>query len=90
MTTLHTIRVTQRDIYDGARQNPLKCPITLAAQRTFPTSKNISWGVGQGCMCTPKFRVLIPVDWHIPAYFVRDFDEGKAVKPFSFEVTVDA
>lgn len=76
------IRVTKADIEAGKCCSSISCPIALAIQRC----------------CKPKFLsvgydVCINSDWDIPLpaaanQFIRDFDGGRPVKPFTFSLTI--
>ncbi len=79
------IQVTQEDINQGVRQECEKCPIALAVIRaigpqaaTMRISVDDAWvDIGEESWCLPRSA----------ARFVSDFDSGKAVTPFEFELT---
>lgn len=73
------IAVTQEDIEQGQRVQSQKCPIALALKRAGATDVSVG-------------RVTAMVDgthYHLPTVveqFVADFDSGKEVEPFEFEL----
>lgn len=84
------INVTQEDIENGIRHSCFSCPIALAVKRET------------GCNCSVesanfhlKARIFMMGSYE--AYFpgkeaedfINNFDGGKPVKPFSFELDVD-
>jgi hypothetical protein len=75
-----TIDVTQADIEAGHPLACSACPIALAAQRAF----------GDRPVIVDSFLSIRGQDrlvWSMPsaAYaFIRDFDAGRPVEPFSF------
>jgi hypothetical protein len=79
--------VNQEDIVNGLKRNSRACPVALAAKRIFPYG-NCCTGEGlkisvtgvNGC---PIFFGLLPPK---AKKFIKDFEEGKPVKPFSFKV----
>lgn len=76
------INVTQEDINKGIKSDCSKCPIALAANRVIP---NGALAVG-GASITywnekEAISILLP---EIALKFIRDFDSGRKVKPFSF------
>lgn len=79
-----TITVTQDDIEKGEATNCHYCPIAIAAKRAFK-AYSVSCAV----------RLLIYTDetsykkYKLPdeaLNFIGDFDNGKGVEPFEFEI----
>jgi hypothetical protein len=76
------IEVTEADITRGIRRKPGSCPIAHAANRVIsaPCSAWPTWGKAGP-------RLVGDYDYDLPrsAYrFMRAFDAGKPVKPFTF------
>lgn len=82
-----TINVTQTDIDEGRIRNCYECPIAKAAYRSFPGAYEIAVGRILTVDLTGDFnsiqRYCIP---DIARKFMNDFDCGKDVEPFSFEI----
>lgn len=74
------IEVTQADIDKGEASNCSECPVALAARRAF-LSRNVS--VNQVILCTNQDIYSLPKS---ARQFILDFDDGKPVKPFSFQI----
>lgn len=84
---IYHINVTVEDIRRGCRESEFACPIALAIRRA----------TGRGVEVTPysahlysqeylvKVKVPLPDDARA---FIRRFDGGAAVRPFSFELDV--
>jgi hypothetical protein len=77
------IEVSQDDINFGRRRSTGYCPIALAAQRTTGEK----WIVGSNMM----WKQDSPQDDNLyfapeVELFIKNFDEGKPVNPFSFEI----
>ena len=83
-----TFTVSQEDIDNGLAGDPNACPIVMAAKRMFPYgtcctgSNDLSIGV-RGVGGYPIFFGFFPPE---ARKFIKDFDKGKSVKPFSFMV----
>ncbi len=77
------IKVEQSDIDGGARCNGNHCPIALAIKRAIK-SDDVCVGVIDGRIGLRE--ILLP-----PAAidFVAQFDLGKDVTPFEFEISLD-
>lgn len=81
----YTIEVTQADIDAGESQSCTACPIALAVQRVFPecrievTERAMYLYRGEEL----EARANTP---RTAARFVRLFDQGFPVEPFTFEV----
>lgn len=82
-----TINVTQEEIYGGVRGDCERCPIALAIQRCVPNVRTVS-------VCDSEIEIGL---WGIPSMsvndppseavdFIRKFDNGLDVSPFSFEI----
>lgn len=86
--TKRTFTVSQEDIDNGHAGNPHACPIVLAAKRIFPYGScctgcnDLSISV-RGVKGYPIFFGILPIE---ARKFIQDFDKGKPVKPFIFEV----
>lgn len=79
------IHVNLQDIKKAKPCEPMRCPIALAAIRA---GLDVKIGVGEGVLsiADPK---SIWIDIPLPAEaikFYQDFDDGKPVSPFSFEI----
>ena len=76
------VEVTAQDIADGKRRISTRCPIALAARRALECDVRACWGIlelpeGRSAGMTKKCNT-----------FIRRFDSGETVKPFSFTVQV--
>ena len=81
------IHVTQRDIDRGAGSYADACPITLAVRRrlVLPWGGVIT-GVDQVTMVRTTEWVRAPLPQEARD-FVKEFDEGSPVQPFTFAIT---
>ena len=87
-----TLNVTATDIKLGKRQDGEFCPLARAATRLFTNTANLMilvmpkyiemWTIKPGPMIG---RYLLPEE---AIAFVRDFDAGRPVAPFTVEVEV--
>ena len=82
------INVTQEDIDKGIQGSCVNCPTGLALQRTFPSSNyihvdtvDIEYGINPE---SDEFKSVETPQEVID--FIDDFDNGKPVKPFFFEL----
>jgi hypothetical protein len=79
----HTINVTQEDIDQGKRTSPTQCAVALAMRRETGNE----WVVGEYDM--DNFQTNIGVRLPEEARtFIKDFDYGRPVEPFSFTVDI--
>ena len=79
-----TVKVTKRDIQRGERINSRKCPVALALRRL--TTRDI-W-VGISTIWERGFKrkeVKLPKAAQV---FIERFDDERAVKPFTFKITL--
>lgn len=83
------IKVTQEDIDNGKKKSCYECPIALAIQRV--SVKHLRCDVmNQQVYAVEKdlrpvwIRILPPE----AQLFIIDFDAGKSVKPFQFELDI--
>ena len=82
------VKITKKHIKKGKRKNPRKCPIALALHETGEFGSLILIG---NCEITasypgyddPYYSFTLPYECHL---FTCDYDEGKPVKPFEFEL----
>ena len=80
------INVTQDDIDQGTPSDPFCCPIALAASRAFSVPANATYDY-----IALKLRNRNNKLYRTPktaSAFIRAFDHGQAVQPFSFELPV--
>ena len=75
----YIISVTQEDIRSGAPLCGHACPIALAAGRVIEDEIR----VGREYMSRRGNSVLMPIQ---ARKFVSDYDRGKKVEPFEFEI----
>lgn len=73
------IKVKRRDIWFGKKYSARGCPIARAIYRETGQSAYVAGGNVQ---FTGRF-IPLPLEAKI---FIHDFDGGRAVKPFSFEL----
>lgn len=82
------IDVTQEDIANGVRLDHRCCPVARAIERA--TGMQASVDVDRGCNNPSAFVVIgsvAAVDLpHSVMWFVKKFDRGGQVEPFSFEL----
>lgn len=80
------INITQKDINKGEKANGDRCPIARAIKRAMPF-KNIwyKYEVGRILVMNRFGNTVfeLPVE---AVKFIRDYDGGHPVEPFSFEV----
>lgn len=78
------ISITQSDIDQGKRHEARFCPIAMAASRAFHRDIWIGWIRGYSHPhVSPEVVFSLPADARV---FVQEFDDGKEVQPFEFEV----
>ena len=77
------IKVTQEHIDKGCKLNTLSCPVALAMEEA--TGDN--WSVGSVFFWLESKKKAIPITIKI-RYFIEDFDSGKKVLPFEFELNI--
>ena len=84
------IKVTQKDIEEGFRGSCYDCPIARAFKREVKPTSHIQLNVGAE-------RILHREVYSWDSYtlpekaqtFIKRFDDGKPVKPFTFEIEKD-
>lgn len=81
MGVVMKIQVTQEDISNG-KTNIYACPIALSLRREFPSAKV---GVAITLDGSWKDAIQAPPE---ALKFMNDFDDGKSVKPFEFELDI--
>ena len=74
----YKIEITQEDIDRGMRGRSDFCPVALALRRKWPEAE-------MGCFACDLGNRLVLVP-ELVSKFVEDFDSGKPVKPFTFEI----
>lgn len=80
-----TIEVTQSDIYNGHRNECNKCPIALAMSRYFKCEVTVAYNY---CQIPNKLGGSIRIiNSEVMQRFIDDFDSGRPVQPFSFEIS---
>lgn len=77
-----TVRVTQDDIDRGVRGSTTDCPVARALCRAVPNAFIRVW---KDVAFVRIHRVEIPPKVR---RFIHDFDDYRAVKPFSFEIDI--
>lgn len=83
------ITVTEKHIADGTPKKSRFCPIALALQETVGTEKvsvgnyTCSWHESDGFGNDTHYCSVLPIE---AENFVKGFDAGNKMKPFSFEV----
>ena len=87
------IHVTQEDIHNGVCKDPEMCAIALALAHEY--KDEISWVEVENYesikivneIDDEWYRVHICPDDEAKVHnFIRDFDDGKQVEPFSFDI----
>ena len=81
---MKTIRVTARHIKEGNRKASRTCPIAKSLKEATGL-KNICVGLTDFVHSGNDDGVALPP---IAKKFIRAFDSGKKVKPFSFRIDV--
>lgn len=83
------IQVTSEDINNGRESHCSECPVALACRRVFPnnvvkvTRQTIHLYEINGS--EPSGIINLPI---VASYFIYDFDEGRTVDPFEFEINL--
>ena len=84
-----TIHVTEECIKNGRRYDSRYCPIALAIHNALPEEREVAVGPITARLGKledrPFLRTQLP---NIARKFVRDFDIGSRVKPFSFRLNL--
>jgi hypothetical protein len=75
------VSVTQKDIDSGCPIDKCGCPVALALKRALGNGQSIQ--VGNFAVDIDGGRAHLPLE---AIAFVKAFDMGKPVKPFSFEL----
>jgi hypothetical protein len=76
------LTIEQDDIWQGVRGDPDRCPIALAARRTFPGAEVIA-------VCGDGIEIVAFGDTYVVAlpeptqYFILLFDRGDTVAPLT-------
>lgn len=83
-----TVQVTAEDIQKGVRGQSCKCPVALAMKRTLRLRKSIV--ACYGCSYTlwdSKFKRVMKIGKFPRSVrlFIRAYDKGEPVAPFTFE-----
>jgi hypothetical protein len=78
-----TVKITADDIAAGETVSANNCPIALALKRHFPRRKEIA--VGDWSIRLGSTVIGIPKK---AERFLDRFDDGKRVRPFSFEIEI--
>ena len=84
------IKVTQKDIEEGYRGSCHDCPVALAFKREVKTAFEIGLSVGAERILHREVH-----EWDtytLPKRaqtFIKRFDNGKPVEPFTFEIKKD-
>lgn len=85
--TRHLITVTAEDIRFGKKRNSGKCPVAFALHRVFPKARvyiTKEKGTAWFDKCGKKSCLDAP---RSVGRFIKRFDAGKPVQPFSFFIT---
>jgi hypothetical protein len=77
------IKVTQSDIKKGKRKKLTLCPVALAIRRTVKTGRV---SVNNLIVTVGARERRLPLDAQT---FVRNFDLGRHVEPFAFELPIE-
>ena len=79
------VQVTEQDIEEGKRHNCHLCPVALAVARTLGMKTDDVLMTGDVYIRWEGWRLLGDGSFKIRR-FAANFDKGKPVKPFSFEL----
>lgn len=80
------IRVRQEHIDKGVCNSPWECPIALAAQEAIGTDELSVWPY---LLTWCAGELVHEADMPRPAReFIENFDDGRPVEPFEFEIEV--
>lgn len=79
------VQVSSLNIDMGNKNNCYSCPIALALKPLFPTFAEVGTTVAWFIEQNEYRKVALPEEVRS---FISDFDAGKPVKPFSFELEV--
>ena len=78
------IEVTQEDIDNGEKRKCDTCAVAIAAHRAFKDCIILVDGEQMDVIRNGKWKVIDLPD--SATRFIEDFDAGRPVQPFSFEV----
>ena len=81
------ITVTQKDIDLGIRKNCRVCPVALAVYRAINLPIEVS--AFNVCHEGPYGEIIAPLPPEATR-FILDFDAGKEVGPFTFDLPISA
>ena len=90
-TATRQITVTQDDIDNGVKENPFKCPVSLAVQRAFKDSgaDEVSTSAMGISVRTEDKEISFANVPAIARLFYKAFDTGQYVSPFMFDAEFD-
>jgi hypothetical protein len=77
------INVTQEDINKGCQNDSGTCPIALALSRATGNAVHVRAIYASVYNWSLLYTTDLPIEARL---FIRDFDSGKHVDPFSFEL----
>jgi hypothetical protein len=84
------IKVTLKDIEEGYRGSCYECPIALAFKREVKPTSQIGLNVGAARILHREVHEWDTYTLPKKAQtFIKRFDGGKPVKPFTFEIEKD-
>lgn len=84
---MYKVCVTKKDIEKGSKQLHSRCPVARALIRRFPYAFFASVHLNGLFVRLNSGDILLTYDDnHKIAKFVKDYDAGKPVKPFSFKI----
>lgn len=84
-----TIHITQEDIDNGVARSCIKCPIALALNRQAQLNFIYVDTRDRFSRCVVEYDIFKEIDLPHKAFlFMKAFDQGKPVKPFSFELEI--
>ena len=78
------IHVTAQDISEGLPGNSQFCPVALAVNKAIHREKDVQVDGNAITIDDVDFTISETV-----RQFIADFDDGKPVKPFCFEIIYD-
>ena len=84
------IKVTLKDIEEGYRGSCYDCPIALAFKREVKTTSHTGLSIGAERILHREVHEWDTYTLPKKAQtFIKRFDDGKPVKPFTFEIEKD-
>lgn len=85
----YLVQVSTKDIQEGIKESCLFCPVAIAVNRAMKKTENLfsrAWLVGSNDLTFQGKKYSLP---KAAVNAIADFDNGRLVAPFSFEIEIN-